>query len=109
MKTPTRKIGNGALVASLLVSTVPGKLLSVVVLNTGAAQYLQVHESATLPANGAVPALPAIALAAGPSTTQFDLGGVGIDLDAITLCNSSTAATKTIGAADCAIVAILNG
>lgn len=109
MKKPTLKIGTGALVASRVISTLPGKLLSVMVLNTNAAQqYIQIHESATLPANGAVPALPAIPVAAG-AVVMFDLGGVGIDLDACTICNSSTAATKTIGAEDCAIVGILHG
>lgn len=113
IKTPVVTVpntGGGNLVASRIISTVPAKLLAVMVTNTaGSIQYLQVHESATLPANGAVPKLPSVALAAGPSTTMFSFGDYGVDLDAITLCNSSTSATKTIGSADCQIVAILNG
>ena len=63
MNTPTRKIPNadgGALVASRVISTTPVKLLSLIVLNTGGAQYLQLFESTTVPAEGAVPELPAV-------------------------------------------------
>lgn len=108
-KVPTRKVGTGALVASRIISTVHAKLLSVIVYNSAAVeQFIQVHETAAVPAEGSVPALPAIPVAAG-AVVQFDVGGLGIDLDAITICNSSTAATKTIGAANCAIVGILHG
>ena len=107
VKVPTS--GAGALVASLVVSVKPCKLLALIALNTNAStQYIQVHETTTLPANGQVPALPAIPVATG-SILMFDFGGNGVDLDALTICNSSTAATKTIGAADCSIVAILLG
>lgn len=95
----------GALVASRVISTAPCKLLSIIVLNTGAAQYIQVFESPTVPANGAIPELPAVYVAAS-STVQFDFLN-GVDMDSLSISNSSTAATKTIGAADCAIVAII--
>lgn len=111
MRSPTQKVPNtngGALVASQIISTLGCKLLSILVFNSNAAQqYIQVHESATLPANGAVPVLPAIPVAGG-AVVQFDVGGFGIDLDACVICNSSTAATKTIGAADCAILGIIH-
>lgn len=111
MNTPTRKIPNadgGALVASRVISTTPVKLLSLIVLNTGGAQYLQLFESTTVPAEGAVPELPAVYVGAN-STVQFDFGVFGIDFDSLSVCNSSTAATKTIGAADCAITAVVRG
>jgi hypothetical protein len=110
-RTPTRKIpssGGGALVASRVLSTTPVKLLGLIVLNTGAAQFLQVHETTTLPADEAVPVLPSIPVAAN-GVTMFSFGDWGVDLDALTVCNSSTAATKTIGAANCAIVGIVQG
>ena len=100
--------GGGALVASRIVSTKPINLRSIMVLNTGGAQYIQLFQSATLPANGTVPDLPALSVGAA-STTMFDFGENGIDLDALTVCNSSTAASKTLGAADCSIVAIIGG
>jgi hypothetical protein len=106
MRIPTQSIGNGALVASRIVATQPRKLFSVVGYNSGAAQFIQVHESATLPAEAAVPKHSFPVGAA--QFYSFDLGLVGEDLDAITICNSSTAATKTIGAADVSIQAILH-
>lgn len=111
MNTPTRKIPNadgGALVASRVISTTPVKLLSLIVLNTGPAQYIQLFESATVPANAAVPELPSVYVAAD-STVQFDFGVYGIDFDALSVSNSSTEAAKTIGSADCAITAIVRG
>lgn len=108
MNNNARKVPNadgGALVTSRVISTTPCKLLSIIVLNTGAAQYIQVFESATVPANGAVPELPAVYVAAS-STVQFDFLN-GVDMDAVSVSNSSTSATKTIGSADCAIVAII--
>ena len=111
-RVPTRKVPNsagGALVASRVISTGGCKLLSLMIYNSNAAaQFIQIHETATLPADTAVPALPAIAVG-GNSTVNVDFGSSGIDLDALTVCNSSTAATKTIGAADCAILATLQG
>ena len=108
MNNNARKIPNadgGALVASRVVATSPCKLLSIIVLNTGAAQYIQVFESATVPLDGAIPELPAVYVGAS-STVQFDFLN-GVDMDAVSISNSSTPATKTIGSADCAIVAII--
>ena len=111
MNVPTRKIPNadgGALVASRVISTTPVKLLSLIVLNAGPAQYIQLFESATVPADAAVPELPSVSVAAD-STVQFDFGFHGVDFDALSVSNSSTKAAKTIGSADCAIVAIVRG
>lgn len=110
-RTPTRKIpnsGGGQLVASRVLSTTGIKLFGLIVLNTGPAQFIQVHETASLPANGLYPALPSIPVAAN-GVTMFSFGDWGVDLDALTVCNSTTAETKTIGAANCAIVAIVQG
>jgi len=112
MKIPTRKVPDkdaGALVPSRVISTVPCKLLALVVLNTNAAQqYIQIHESGALPGDGAIPDVPSIPVAAG-AVVMFDFGPNGLDLDACVVCNSSTAAFKTFGAADCAILGVLLG
>lgn len=110
MRTATKKIpssGGGALVTSRVISTTPIKLLSVIVLNTGAAQYIQLFETTTVPADTAVPVIPAVYVGAS-STVQFDFIN-GLDLDALSISRSSTAGTKTIGggAADVAITAVI--
>jgi hypothetical protein len=106
MRIPTQSVGNAALVASRIVATQPRKLFTVMGYNGGAAQFIQIHEAAALPAEGAVPK-HSFPIAAG-NFFSFDLGLAGEDLDAITVCNSSTADTKTIGAADVSIQAVLH-
>jgi len=90
----------GALRSSIVV---PGRIVvyGFTVYNTKAsAQYFNVFDASTLPADTAVP-LFSFPLAANngvgfgwqPNGRQFQTG--------LVLCNSSTDATKTIGAADC--------
>ena len=90
----------GKLQSSIVV---PGRIVvyGFTVYNTKAsAQYLNVFDANTLPADGAVP-LFSFQLAANsgvgfgwqPNGRQFQTG--------LVLCNSSTDATKTIGSADC--------
>ena len=63
-------------------------------------QFIQIHNSATLPSDTAVPAFNIIA---NPLTNfSVDFGQYGMSFDTgIVVCNSSTSATKTIGSADC--------
>lgn len=92
-------IHSNALVASLVVKTGPGILYGFTVYNSkAAAQFVQVFDAAILPADGAIPACVfTVATVANlpvnwiPGRT-FKTGCV--------ICNSSTAATKTIGSAD---------
>ena len=89
-----------ALAASLVVRASVGRLLTAAVYNGNVGtQYIQIHNAASLPANGAVP-LFTFALATGAvQVLNFDLTGLPCSTG-IVLCNSSTAATKTIGAND---------
>lgn len=72
--------------------------------NKGTAQYIQIHNTKTLVADTAVP-IAVIAVAAN-SNFSIDFGYGLTCSTGITWCNSSTLATKTIGAADCFVTAI---
>ncbi len=106
MRVPTQGVGNAARVASRVISTKGCKVYTILGYNSGAAQFIQVHEAAALPNDGAVPkhSFPVGA----QQYFSFDLSIYGEDLDACTVCNSSTDNTKTIGAADVSIQAILH-
>lgn len=93
------KASTTALAASLIAKASAGTLYRAIITNTGAAQFVQIHNTATLPADTAVPAMVVAVPAA--SSLILDLGPSGLAFSTgITLCNSSTAPTKTIGAAD---------
>jgi len=87
--------------ASAIVKATPGVLHTIQITNNAAfAQYVQLHDSATLPANGAT---PIVSVYLQPGGTYFgDWPVFGKSFAAgIVWCNSSSQATKTIGAADC--------
>jgi len=69
--------------------------------NKGATQFIQVFDAVGVPADGAIPEL-IINVASSPWNFGAYFGSVGRWFQrGIVLCNSSTAATKTIGSADC--------
>ena len=72
--------------------------------NRGSAQFIQVFDAQGLPSDGAVPVMVIpVGVGAGATTGMFSVyfGASGRSFDrGIVLCNSSTLATKTIGAAD---------
>jgi len=75
--------------------------------SNAAQQFIQLHETKTVPAEGAVPrfSFPV----GGSQFYSFVFGQVGADFDALTVCNSTTSATKTIGANDTSFQGILAG
>lgn len=93
-----------ALATSLVVKASAGQLLSIVGYST-VTQYIQIHDSTTLPADAAVPDV-VIPITAG-APFSIDFGELGLDLaTGIVVSNSTTGPTKTIGAADTWITAI---
>ena len=89
-------LSNGAQMAAM-----PVVLFGLTINNTKiSAQFIQLHDSATPPADGAIPVL-CISLAASASVV-IDLGVYGMNFaNGVYACNSSTAPTKTAGLADC--------
>lgn len=89
-----------ALTASLIVKASAGRLYSFAGYNSKAsAQFIQIFNSATLPADAAVPIYSFTVPASSNWSYDFPLGryfSAGI-----TVCNSSTQPTKTLGSADC--------
>lgn len=96
-----------AAAASLVVRNSAGTLLRIIGYNAGGAQFIQVHDAAALPADTAVPAISIAAAATSNFTIEIP-EGVSF-ANGIVVCNSSTVATKTIGAADCTICGIHRG
>ena len=90
-----------ALAASAVIKATPGTLYSVTGYNDHtASQFIQLHDAASVPANGAV---PKIVLAVGAKENfWYELKEFGRWFETgIVICNSSTCATKTVGSANC--------
>lgn len=88
--------------AARVVKSGPGKLYGFTVYNSGGAQFIQIHDCASVPASGAVPAL-VLAVAATSNLCAL-YGDVGRAFNTgCVIVNSSTGPTYTAGAADCFI------
>lgn len=97
--------------ASAVVSAVPARVSKIIVINDNvAARYIQLFDSATVPADTAVPDLCVVVPADStyvidlPRTIERRVAG-GVDRfplfeTGVAICNSTTGATKTVGGAD---------
>lgn len=85
---------------SAILKASKGILYGVTGYNSGPAQFIQLHDSATVPADTAVPVMTVAVGATQNFSIDFGLRGKGFLLG-IVACNSTTGPTKTIGAANC--------
>jgi hypothetical protein len=96
----------GSLVAGYQASAVPCSLQEIVVTNTGAAVvYAQVHNVASTPADAQVPVIT-FAVPATSSASYDSQQGVVLSVGCY-VCISSTAPTKTLGAAEATFSALI--
>lgn len=100
-----RRASTTAYASSLVAKTGPGVLYGVRGHNSAiTAQFILVHDTAALPANAAVP----IDVITVPASSSFSIeyGTYGIPMNVgITISNSTTGPTQTLGAADTWIMA----
>lgn len=90
----------------LVVKSNAGSVLSIFGYNAGPDQFIQLHDSAGVPDEGAVPV--ATMAVFGQSNFGFDIPVAGFPFSlGLTVCNSSTANTKTLGAEDCSFTAVI--
>jgi hypothetical protein len=94
-------LASTALEASHVIKASAGRLFQLTGVNTkSSAQYIQVFNSASVPADSTAPVL--LAYVGAGANFSWDFGAIGRYFSTgISVSNSSTAATKTIGSADC--------
>lgn len=99
--TAPKNTAQAALAADSVISAIPAVLMGLTVNNTKAsAQFVQLHDAVSAPANGAVPVWCGTLAASTDKTIDFGIYGMNFNTG-IYVCNSSTSATKTLGSADC--------
>ena len=94
-------IASTAYATSIIAKASAGKLYSLHGYNSKATdQFIQIHNTTTLPADTAVPAYTFVAKALSNFTLPLPSAG-RMFTTGIVVCNSTTGPTKTIGLADC--------
>ena len=96
---------SGSYKKSLVVKASAGRLFLLTGYNSNAAaQFVQVHDAAAVPADGVAPVYTFVV---PQGNFSLDLTNIGDYFsNGIVVCNSSTGPTKTIGADDCWFTAL---
>ena len=101
------RVNSSAYEASRVLKSSPGTLVTLIGYNSKAsAQFIQVFDSATVPADGAPPVLTFTVAASSNFSVDVPITGIAF-ASGIAFSNSSTGPTKTIGSADCYVMAIV--
>jgi len=103
--TPTRVIGDTTATNSAIFTSQNGTKVFALTGYSATTQYIMVFQTNGIPANG-FKATFSVPVSAG-QFYSVDFGYYGADMDKLTVCNSTTANTLTIGAADTTFQAIL--
>lgn len=102
-----RRKNTAGLANALLAKDAKGVLFQIQGYNSLAGtQFLQVHDAASAPADTAVPVLVIALAASAPFSLQFTIAPCEFQ-NGIYICNSTTGPTKTLGAANCLITALI--
>ena len=102
----TRVVGDSTATNSFIATKTKGTKVFLLTGYSATSQYIMVFSTNAIPANGIKAALGPFPISAG-QFYSIDFGAYGADLDGVVICNSTTANTLTIGAADTTFQAIL--
>lgn len=101
------RVNSSAYESSKVLKAAAGSLISLVGYNSKTnAQFIQLFDSATVPADGAIPILTFTVPAQSNFSLDIPLTGLPC-ASGISVSNSSTGPTKTIGSADCYFTAVV--
>lgn len=84
----------------LVIKASAGTLFGLTGYNSGAEQFIQLHNASSAPSDTAVPVVIILVPASSPFAIDFGMYGRRFSTG-IYVCNSSTGPAKTIGSSDC--------
>lgn len=104
----TRTYGNTSYVPYRVISKGPVKLYAIIGYNNGPAQFVMIFNKTNAPPTNGMTGVFSFPVAAS-NYFSFDLSYYGANLDAVVVCNSTTAQTNTLGSTNCTFQGIVGG